>query len=164
MKRPWLIILGGLLLALLAYGGSYLASSAKSRLMESSAMPELAWLQTEFHIPDAEFARITKLHESYLAACAERCQRIDAKNAELESLLARTNTVTPEIARHIQEAAQLRAECQTAMLQHFYEISQTMPPEQGRRYFAWVVSRTFSSEHSSMTHVSADADHEHHHE
>jgi hypothetical protein len=164
MKRPCLIILGGLALALVAYGASYLAGSAKSRCMESSERPELAWLQAEFHIPDAEFTRIEKLHESYMAACTERCQRIDAKNAELETLLARTNTVTPEIAKDIWEAALLRAECQTAMLQHFYRISQTMPPEQGRRYFDWVVGRTFGSEHASMTHVSADAEHEHHHE
>lgn len=32
--------------------------------------------------------------------------------------------------------AALRAQCQAEMLQHFHEVSQVMPPEQGRRYLA----------------------------
>jgi hypothetical protein len=29
------------------------------------------------------------------------------------------------------------------MLEHFYKVAQTMPPEQGRRYLAWVQQETF---------------------
>lgn len=166
MKRPWIILLGGLALAFAVYAGAYFACSAKMRGMASSPVPELAWLQTEFKLSDAEMSRIQKLHDAYVSGCAERCQRIDAKNAELRSLLAATNGVTPEIAKAIGESAELRADCQRAMIQHFYEISQTMPPEQGTRYFDWVVSRTFGSEHAAM--MSAPAapvtTHEHHHE
>lgn len=164
MKRPWLVLLGGLAVALLAYGGSYYFGSASYRCMEECKNPELAWLQKEFRLSDAEFARISKLHESYMAACAAHCQRIDAKNAELKKLLANTNTVTPEIEKALQDAARLRAECQKAMLQHFYEVSQTMPPEQGRRYFSWVIARTLGPEHATMTPDPNAADHEHHHE
>jgi len=60
----------------------------------------------------------------------------------LKELLASTNTVTPEIDQLLSEAAKLRAECHKQMLQHFYEVSRTMPPEQGRRYLAWVQERT----------------------
>ena len=120
MKRALWILTGGVALALLAYGGAYLVCSATSRCMMQSKAPELAWLQKEFHLSDAEFTRVSKLHESYLAGCAERCNRIDAKNAELEKLLAATNTVTPEIEKALHEAAQLRAECQKEMLQHCY--------------------------------------------
>jgi hypothetical protein len=165
MKRPWLVLIAGLLLALLAYGVSYLVGSAPYRGLQRSPAPELAWLQQEFHLSTAEFDRISKLHEAYLAGCAERCRRIDAKNAELEQLLAATNTVTPAIEQQLQEAARLRAECQKAMLQHFYEVSRTMPPEQGRRYLAWVTARTLGSTHATMTQgPDAAADHEHHHE
>lgn len=163
MKRPWLIIVAGLVLALLGYGASYLAGSAKARRMAHSQTPELAWLQTEFHVSDAELARIRTLHESYLSACAERCQRIDAKNAELQKCLAATNAVTPEIEKMLAESAQLRSDCQKAMLQHFFEISRTMPPDQSKRYFDWIVGCTFGPEHESMTRVSTGADHEHHH-
>jgi hypothetical protein len=165
MKRPWLILLGGVGLAFLAYAGSYLAGSARSRSMEQSQAPELSWLQKEYHLSDSEFTRVAELHKSYYAACAERCAKIDAKNAELKKLLSGTNTVTPEIEQTMQAAAQLRADCQKAMLQHFYEISRTMPAAHGKRYFDWVVNCTFGSEHASMmTHASPDADHEHHRE
>ena len=164
MKRPWLILIGGILLAVVAYGACYFTGSAKLRKVQTSAEPELAWLQKEFNLSDAELARVEELHKSYMAGCAQRCQIIDAKNAALRELLAKTNSVTPEIEKAIQESARLRADCQAAMLEHFYAISQTMPPAQGKRYFDWVVGCTFGSEHESMIAVSAVATHEHHHE
>jgi hypothetical protein len=163
MKRPWLILLAGVLVAAIAYGAAYFACSAPSRHLAGDKTPELAWLQKEFQIPDAEFARIARLHENYSAACAERCRRIDAKNAEIRSLLAATNAVTPQIETALHEAAMIRAECQHAMLQHFYEVSRTMPPEQGRHYLDWVIGRTLGPQnHSAMTFDAPVADHEHH--
>ncbi len=151
MKRPWLILGAGLAVALAAYFGFYYASTANSRKLQKTATPELAWLKEEFHLNDAEFASVCQMHESYLAGCAERCRRIDEKNQQLRQLLAATNTVTPEIRKLLQEAADLRAECQTRMLEEFYAVSRTMPPEQGRRYLAWVQGRTVLSDaHSQM--------------
>jgi hypothetical protein len=163
MKRSWSILLAGLLVGALAYGAAWFVCSAPCRRLAESPKPELAWLQKEFRIPEAEFARIEKLHEAYSAECMERCRRIDAKNAELQSLLAATNTVTPQIEAALRDASQIRAECQQAMLQHFYEVSRTMPPEQGRRYLDWVISRTLGSQpHDAMTKDAPAADHEPH--
>src|SRR5204863_9778387 len=83
-KHPWLILFGGLALAALAYGGAYRAGSSRCCSIMNSKTPELSWLQSEFHVSDAEFGRVEALHQSYLAACAERCHRIDEKNAELQ--------------------------------------------------------------------------------
>jgi hypothetical protein len=153
MKRPWLLLICGWLAAAVAGFAAYYAGTACCRNLEASQTPELAWLKAEFHLGDTEFARISKLHESYLAACAERCRKVDEKNMELRELLARTNAVTPEIAKVLGEAAQLRADCQKEMLQHFFEVSQTMPPEEGRRYLAWVQARTLSANtHTGMHH------------
>jgi hypothetical protein len=153
MKRAWLILMAGVGGALLAYAGLYYAGTAGCRGMAQSKSPELAWLKDEFHLGNDEFARISKLHESYVAACAERCRRVDMKNMELKQLLASTNAVTPEIAKALAETAQLQAECQKEMLQHFYEVSQTMAPEQGKRYLAWVQERTLSADtHATMQH------------
>ena len=106
MKRVWFILLSGLVLAVLGYCATYFAGSAPTRCISCSKTPELAWLKKEFHISDAEFERVSKLHEDYLADCAERCARIDAKTGELKTLLAATNKVTAEIERKVQEAAQ----------------------------------------------------------
>jgi hypothetical protein len=29
------------------------------------------------------------------------------------------------------------------MLRHFFQVSQTMPPEQGQRYLSWVKAKAF---------------------
>src|SRR5437879_4247141 len=136
MKRSWITFFGGLAVALLAYFGYYFVATAPHRSLEKSDEPELAWLQKEFHLDAPEFKRICEMHEAYLSGCMERCHRIDLKSQELKRLLAATNAVTPEIEKTLVEAAQLRAQCQKKMLQHFYEVSRTMPPDQGKRYLA----------------------------
>ena len=92
---------------------------------------------------DAEFDGVSKLHAAYLPRCREMCLKIDAQNTQLQHLLANATNSTPEIERALAEAGRLRSECQTMMLRHFFQVSQTMPPEQGRRYLAWVKEKVF---------------------
>jgi hypothetical protein len=156
-------LLLGIALALGAYFAFYYASTARSRRMEQTQAPELAWLQEQFHLTDAEFARIRQMHEAYLEGCAQRCAQIDEVNRHLRMLLAGTNTVTAEIERMVSQAAALRAECQVKMLQHFYEVSRTMPPEQGRRYLEWIQQRTILTDaHSGMQSGGTVNEHSHH--
>lgn len=116
-----------------------------------SEQRELTWLKDEFRLSDADFKRISELHGEHLKDCEQMCQRIASKNAELKELLARTNAVTPDIEKNLTEAAQLRAQCQRNMLQHFMEVSGQMPPEQGRRYLAWVQERTLGGKGDTMS-------------
>ena len=134
------------MVALAAYFGFYYGATVQSRKVRKAETPELAWLKEEFHLNDADFSRVCQMHESYLASCAERCRQIDEKNEQLRRLLAATNTVTPEIQKLLQEAAQLRADCQTRMLEEFYQVSCCMPPDQGKRYLAWVQGQTLLSD------------------
>jgi len=143
MKRSWVILLGGLLLGFAAYAGIYLHGTATQRSMEKNVRPELTWLQHEYHLTDSQLAQVIQLHDAYHPKCAEMCRRIDDQNAKIQQLLAATNTVTHEITKALAEAAQLRAECESAMLQHFYEVSRAMSPDPAKRYLAWVEERTF---------------------
>jgi hypothetical protein len=153
MSRAALILLAGLVAAVTAYCTMYYAGTASCCRLEQGHAPELAWLKQEFHLEDAEFTRLCRMHDDYLAGCAERCRRIDVKNQALAQLLAVTNAITPEIEKALAESALLRAECQKKMLQHFYEVSRTMPPEQGKRYLAWVQRQTLVPDtHSQMHH------------
>lgn len=145
MKKTWLILAAGLFLAAAGYCCVYFICTAAERRIARSETPELAWLQKEFNLSDAEFKRISELHAAYQPHCAEMCRRIGEKNAELQLLLAKSAAVTPEIERNLAESAQIRAECQAAMLNHFYEVSRTMPPEAGRRYLAWVEEKAFGT-------------------
>jgi len=150
MKKGLFILGLGLVLAAVAYGCVYFVCTSSARNLEHSTKPELAWLKAEFNLSDSEFKRISELHVAYLPQCMERCRLVDAQNQRLEALIASTNQMTPEIESAIAESARLRGECQRNMLKHFYEVSRTMPSEQGRRYLAWVQERTFMSSEGMM--------------
>ena len=151
MKRPWIILLTGVAIAVLGYFSCYFIGTAPCRAMAREPEPELAWLKKEFHLNDAEFTRISEMHAAYLSGCAERCRLIDDKNEQLKELLSRTNAVTPEVEGLLVEAAKLRADCHKKMLQHFFDVARTMPPAQGQRYLAWVQERTILSDsHEEM--------------
>ena len=142
MRKAGLILVLGILVATVAFAGFYYLGTAPSRAMMNEPQPELAWLKKEFKLSDAEFERITKLHEAYLPQCAERCQRIAEQNQQLQQLLQQSPSVTPEIQALLGARAQTRANCEAEMLKHFREVSRTMPPEQGRRYLQWVEQHT----------------------
>jgi hypothetical protein len=151
MKKGVLILVLGLALAGAAYASIYFICTSSARNLEQSSQPELAWLKEEFHLSDGEFKRITELHTAYLPQCGEWCRKIADQNQRLKALLEATNQMTPEIEAAVAESARLRGECQRNMLKHFYEVSRTMPPEQGRRYLAWVQERTCLSGEGMMS-------------
>ena len=150
MKKGVLILVFGFVAAVLAYGCIYFTCTSSARSLQQSNKPELAWLKEEFKLSDTEFKRVAELHAAYLPQCAEMCRQIDAQNQRLKELLVATNQITPEIEAAISESSRLRAECQRNMLNHFYDVSRTMPQEQGRRYLSWVQERTFLSNDGMM--------------
>jgi hypothetical protein len=143
MKRSLSILMLGILLGALAYGGFVFIGTRSDRAMLHAQSPELLWLKKEFNLSDTEFKRISALHEAYMPHCAEMCRRIEGKNAEIKSLVLTATNANPEIQQKLKEGALLRAECQQMMLEHFFAVSRSMPPQQGQRYLAWVQGRTF---------------------
>jgi hypothetical protein len=91
------------------------------------------------------------------------CAKIAAKKSELDAALAGSTNVTAEIQAKMDEVAALRAQCQTQMLQHFVRVSQTMPPDEGRRYLARMKELTLGSHEEMEQSMSGDSGHEHHH-
>ena len=136
MKRSLISLLGALTLGVAIFGGSYFVGQRASVIRMARSADDLSWLRDEFHLSDAQMARVRQLHEGYLPKCSEMCARIAAKKSELESALAGATNVTTNAEQKLTELALLRAQCQTQMLRHFIEVSREMPPEQGRRYFA----------------------------
>ena len=143
MKKGGLIIVLGLLAAAAAYGCMYFVCTSSARSLRKSDKPELAWLKEEFKLSHAEFNRVSELHAAYLPQCRDRCREIDAQNVKLQTLLSGATNMTPEITAALTESARLRSECQTMMLRHFFQVSQTMPSEEGRRYLSWVKEKAF---------------------
>ncbi|MFO1458539.1 MAG: periplasmic heavy metal sensor [Verrucomicrobiota bacterium] len=114
----------------------FLAASRYRQSAGAAAGDELAWVCREFQLSEAETKQLRALHAGYRPECEAMCRRIDAKNRELEGLLARSSQVGPEIERVLRERAALGAECQARMLQHFQAVAATMPGERGTRYLA----------------------------
>ena len=161
MKRALSILIGGLLAACAVYCLFYFAGTATQRKVLASKAPELLWLKKEFNLGDAELTRITQLHEAYLPQCQARCQHIEELNRQLARAIDSAAQMTPEIERLLTERAKARTDCQAEMLKHFFEVSRTMPTDQGRRYLAWVQEQTCLSE-APMNHDAAEhADHHH---
>ena len=159
MNRSLVILLGALVLCAALLGGSYAVSRRVCQNCMAKSVSDLDWLQQEFHLSDAEMARIQKLHEGYLPKCAEMCAQIAAKKSEVETALnGSTNTAQQKLA----ELAALRAQCQAQMLQHFTEVSQTMPPQQGRRYLAEMQRLTLGLHEKTESSMSESMGHEHH--
>jgi len=161
MNRSLIILLGALVLGAALFGGSYFAGQRACRMMRSA--DDLSWLRDEFHLSDAEMVCIQKLHEGYLPKCAEMCAKIATKKAELETALNSSTNVNAAAQQKLAELAALRAQCQAQMLQHFIEVSQTMPPEQGRRYLAEMQRLTLGFHEETESSMSGAMDHEHHH-
>jgi hypothetical protein len=143
MKRGALILLLGFALGTAAFAGFYYLGTASCRTMMRQPQPELAWLKKEFKLSEAEFARVSQLHDAYLPQCMVRCRRIEEQNQKLRQLFGQATNMTLEIQNLLAERAKTRAECETEMMKHFLEVSRTMPPEQGRRYLEWVEQQTF---------------------
>ncbi len=163
MKRPLLILLGALALGAAIFACSFYAARHTTVLCCAQPADDLNWLRLEFHLSDADLARIRELHEGYLPKCAEMCAKIAAAKRELDSLVGPDTNLTAAAQAKVKEIADLRAQCQAQMLAHFVAVSQTMPPEPGARYLAEMKKLTLGDHGQMEESMSDHPGHEHQH-
>jgi hypothetical protein len=161
MKRAVIIILCGAALGLLVGTGVYFSRTSAHRAMLCCEQPELAWLQHEFQLTDTQFTQVQKLHNDYLAHCAELCNRIAATNELIRVQVSAQTAVTPETETLLTGAAKLRVECQTRMLMECFAVSREMSPEQGKRYLAWVQDQILGMPHEPQQEHGSHSAHGH---
>jgi hypothetical protein len=161
MNRSLVILFGVLALGAAIFAGSYFISQRACVSTMTRSADDLSWLRDEFHLSDAEMARVRQLHEGYLPQCATMCARIAAKNAEIQAALGSGTNVTAEAQKKLTELGELRAQCQAQMIQHFVTVSQAMPPEEGRRYLAEMKKLTLGSHEEFEQSMSDHSGHAH---
>ena len=161
MNRSLIVVLGALALSAAVFAGSYFIGQRAGVIYCANPADDLSWLRTEFHLNDAEMARVRQLHESYLPQCAKMCALISAKKAEVRAALAHGTSITAAAQEKLTELGELRAQCQGQMLRHFIAVSQAMPPEQGRRYLTEMEKITLGSHEEIEQSMSDHAGHEH---
>ena len=133
MKRSILILAAVFFASItVVYTAHWVTSRVCVARMEQS-WDDLQWLRMEYRLSDGELSRIRQLHTGYLPKCRQFCQQIAEKKAAMDQSLDAGEGSTAA-AERLKEIALLRAECQAGMLRHFTEVSQVMPPDQGRRY------------------------------
>lgn len=116
--------------------GSFAISQRVCRACVAEPPGGLHWLQNEYHLNNGEMARIQKLHNDYLTQCDAMCRMVTAKQQEVEAALNNATNINPVAQQKLDDLAACRAHCQSQMLQYFVNVSQAMPPDQGRRYLA----------------------------
>ena len=109
MNRSLIVVLGALALGAAVFAGSYFVSQRAGVVYCANPADDLSWLRKEFHLNDAEMARIRQLHESYLPQCAKMCALIAAKKAEVQAALANGTNVTAEAAEKIDRTGRTSA-------------------------------------------------------
>ena len=164
MNRSLIIVLGALVLGAAVFAGSWFVGQRACVVTLTHSADDLSWLRNEFHLSDADLARVRALHEGYKPMCAEMCARIAAKKAEVQAALAGGTNVTAEARKKLTELGELRAQCQAHMLAHFIAVSQAMPPEQGRRYLTEMQRLTLGFHEEIEQSMSESAGHEHQHQ
>lgn len=162
-KRSLIIVLLALATSVALLAGSFFFAQKLCAHKMANSADDLAWLRQEFGLSDTEMTRVRELHEGYLPKCAEMCKQIAVKKGELETALAGATNVTAAAEEKLAELGTLRAQCQTHMLRHFVEVSQAMPPEQGRRYLAEMQRLTLGFHEQIEQSMSHPAEHEHGH-
>lgn len=160
-KRSLITVVLALAACAVLFVGSYLIAQRLCAKHMNNSADDLAWLRQEFRLGDAEMARVRELHEGYMPQCAKMCEQIAAKKQELELALAGTTNVSAVAEQRVMELYELRAKCQLQMLRHFGEVSQAMPPEQGRRYLAEMQRHTLGFHEQIEQSMSKSADHKH---
>jgi hypothetical protein len=163
MNRSLVILIGALTLGSAIFAGSFFTARHATVLCCAKPADDLSWLRSEFHLSDAELARVRELHEDYRPKCAEMCAKIAAKKSELEAVLGNSTNATATAQAKLTELAALRAQCQAQMLQHFVTVSQAMPPAEGQRYLAEMKRLTLSEHEQMEQSMSGDRGHEHPH-
>ena len=161
MKRSLIIIICVLLAGVALFGSSFFAGRHLCSACYAKSNDSLDWLRQEFHLSDADMARVRALHEGYMPKCAEMCAQIASKKQELDQALAGATNVSPAVEQKLRELAVLRSQCQAQMLEHFIQVSQSMPPQEGRRYLAEMERLTITAHEQTEQTMSDHAGHAH---
>lgn len=160
-RAPFILLAIAVLGATLSLGAYWLTGQFCARHLAGST-DDLAWLRMEFQLSDAEMARVRQLHDGYLPRCREYCTRIAATKRELQAALGTNGPVTGTVEQKLAAIGALRAQCQTAMLRHFAEVSAVMPPAQGHRYLAEMQRLTLGAHEQIEQSMAPAAPHAHH--
>ncbi len=108
----------------------------------------MAWLRTDFHLDDRQFAAIRQLHDGYAGACDEHCRRIQEATRQRRALSS-GGADPAALQAADRRLTELREICETAIARHVRQVAAIMSPEDGRRYLAIVLPKIAHFDHTA---------------
>jgi small-conductance mechanosensitive channel len=148
MKR--LVVI--LALAALLGSGAYIVSYTAARCtfcQMPDANDSSSWLRQEFHLSDDQYAQVKKLEADYHPHCIVMCDQLKQSHLALKNLILANGAMTPEIETALKKDGEVQREWRQDMLRHFYEVSQAMPPAEGKRYLQIMQAQVLEPEKTS---------------
>jgi hypothetical protein len=141
MKRPILILLLGLAVGT----ATHLAYYQHREPLETDTLEgRLAWMRSELHLSNDQFARIKELHEAShlrLQAMAAQVALMQAEFAEFERTRRTTDRVDfIEFARFVENRRELNQRCVDSTRELVLAAAKLMNPEQRRHYMSLVAT------------------------
>jgi hypothetical protein len=122
--------------------------SADSEVQNALAQKDaMAWLRTDFHLTDAQFAAIKKLHDSYSVECEEHCRAIQVATQVRNAMKAGPAVDSAALAAASRKVEELRLVCESAIATHVRRCAAEMSPEAGQRYLALVLPKIKDFDH-----------------
>lgn len=136
MKRMLLVLLTGLAAGVMAHVTWF----RQHRPCTGDELNcQLAWIRTELHLDDAQFARIRAIHEAssprLLALAAQVAQMRDEYAAFERARVTEGKVDFLEFARFVEQRRAIDRECLALTHQLVAATSGTMSPQQRERYF-----------------------------
>jgi hypothetical protein len=136
-----------LMLAAAATGFICFRLSSDPRLHAAATRGDaMLWLRTDFHLTDAQFAAIRRLHDAYAGTCEEHCRMIQEATRARDAV-ASAHGDAAALAAANRQLQDLRLVCETAITRHVRQVATLMPPEDGRRYLALVLPKIAAFDH-----------------
>lgn len=120
----------------------------------------LEWLRADFHLTDAQFARIKQLHTEYARVCEEHCRAIQEASRALNQVKATSHNQSAVVAAETHLRG-LRMVCETAIVAHVRQCAEEMSPEAGQRYLALVLPKIPNFDHRGPPDLQLSSPHGH---
>jgi len=155
MKNLLLTFLLVLAAGVLAAGAFFCWQSDNALHAAAQERDAMKWLRTEFHLSDAQFAAIAKLHEDYSAECADHCAAIGGARAELAGA-EKSGQPAATLATLRRNVAERELACRTAIGVHLRKVAASMPPGEGERYLQLLLPRVENYRHQGAPTVRLD--------
>ena len=121
----------------------------------------MAWLRADFHLTDAQFAAISKLHDDYAPSCEEHCRLIQEATVARDAIAATRGSDPATVAAAERTLRELRLTCETAIAAHVRKVAALMSARDGERYLALVLPKIADFDHQMAPDLALKQGHRH---